>query len=416
MTKTPKADYYDETQAFIDDMFYDSSDWYTIQEETFFASGEYVDLDVRINRVINPSTGANRGNDWKLLLFKDISKSIPLGSYFIFEDNYWIAVNTEDTVDLTSTCIVRRCNNTLRWYDVETGAKYSYPCVLGYVINENRDYVSNNSAVVQPSGLLTAISQLNIGTNKIQSSQRFLFGNASSWTSYRVEGGGINNFSNSETVNNTPYGLLTLTLGVKQRGNDEIDDLVNGYANARKLEYSISLDKSSISGQVGDTYQLDATVYDEGLTVDRDVIWESSDEYIATVVDGLVTFANTGNCSITVNLDGDADVNDSCNIVVNTTPISEYEIVVSPDKNYVLENDSESYNVTLELNGIDTTDVFVFNIVAGNVPVDNYVFTVVNGNNFNLENVGMYIEEELVIRCTSGIHSRDISIRLRGGW
>ena len=414
LAKTPKTDYHEEMQEFVDDMFYDSSDWYTIQEETSFASGVYSELDVRVNHVVNTSTGLNQGDDWKKLIFKDIDKVVRIGAMFQFDNNYWVTVNTGNKSNLTSTCTLRRCNNTLRWID-DTGARHKIPCVLDYRIQENRDYATGGSKVVNPSGLLEVITQLNSNTNLIVANDRFLFGNSGNWTAYDVNGGGIHNFNNPETETITATGMLKLTMSVVQ-DNIEVDDVVNGYANASERAYTIFLNKSSISGIVTDTFTLDAEVYLNSESVDRTVDWSSSDTNIATVSNGLVTLIATGTATITASLDGDDTVYDTCEVTVDTTPISEYVVVFNPDTNYLLEGESETYNVVLELNGVAQADVFTFAIVTGNVPTDNYTFTTIDGNNFSLINVEKYVSESLVIRATSGIYVEDISVLLKGSW
>ena len=414
LAKTPKTSYHEEMQEFVDDMFYDSSDWYTIEEETSFASGVYSDLDVRINHVVNASTGKNQGDDWKNIIFKDIDKTIKIGALFQFDNNYWVTVNTGALSNLTSTCTVRRCNNTLRWIDMD-GAKHKIPCVLDYFISENRDYSTGGSKVVNPSGLLQVITQLNDNTNLIVANDRFLFGNPSNWTAYDVNGGGIHNFNNAETETILTEGMLNLTMSVVQ-DNVEVDDVAEGYANASERSYTLSLDKTSISGIPTDTFQLEAEVFLNEETVSRTVIWVSDTESVATVSDGLVTFVSAGAATITASLSGDSTISDTCGVTVNTTPISEYVVGVDPNENYLLEGETETYAVTLELNSATQADVFAFAVVAGNVPTDHYAFATIDGNSFSLENVERYVEESLVIRATSGIHTKDISIALRGAW
>lgn len=227
LSNPPKTDYHEEAQAIIDDQFYNSSDWYTIEEETSFASGVYQNLDVRINHVINTTTGSNQGDDWKKLLFKDIDKPVRMGAFFRFDNNTWVVVNTGNLSNLTSTCTVRRCNNTLRWTD-SSDVKQSVPCVLDYAITENRDYSTGGSKVVNPSGLLQIITQLNLTTNLIKANDRFLFGNPDNWTSYKIQGGGIHNFNNPETDVMSSTGILKLTASVVQL-NVDMDDLTDGY-------------------------------------------------------------------------------------------------------------------------------------------------------------------------------------------
>lgn len=415
LAKSPKNDWIDDAQALVDDQFYDSSDWYTIQEETSFASGEYQDIDVRINHVVSTTTGANRGDDWKKILFKDLSKSIQVGAMFIFDSNYWIVVNTDSLSTTGSVCTVRRCNNTLRWID-GAGAKHSVPCVLDYSIQENRDYASATSKVVSPSGLLEIISQLNTITNSIKSSTRFLFGNPDNWTGYRVQGGGIHNFLNPTTETFSTTGILKLTLGVTQI-NESVDDLVNGYANQTENNYTISLNNSSITGSIGETYQLEAIVYEGGVIVSRDVEWSSDDSLVATVgVSGLVTFISDGTATITVSLDGDSAVLDTCDALVDGTPISEYYVDVSPESNNILEGDTQVYAVTLELNGATQVDTFTFSDVSPSSISDKYIFTSIDGNSFSIENVEKSPSGDVIVRAVSGVHTKDITIKLSGAW
>ena len=89
--------------------------------------------------------------------------------------------------------------------------------------------------------------QINSKTNKIKPNQRFLFGNPSNWTAYRVEGGGINNFNNQQTLDNNSAALGRFSLAV-DFANSETDDLVNGIANAYENEYVLTITESSISG------------------------------------------------------------------------------------------------------------------------------------------------------------------------
>ena len=133
--------------------------------------------------------------DFKLLLFSELDHPTDLGRIYKFGDNYWITVNIDKINTLVATVTVRRCNNVLRWQDV-SGAIYEVPCIINYLIKENRDYSTAGSAIVVPSGMIEIIAQFNSDSNRIKANQRFLFGNPNNWTAYRVEGGGISNFNN----------------------------------------------------------------------------------------------------------------------------------------------------------------------------------------------------------------------------
>jgi len=417
IAKTPKQNYRDDVQELMNDQFYDSSDWYTVQEETSFASGTYQNIDVRINRVINPTTGANRGDDWKLLIFKDISKDVPVGSLFIFESNYWLTVNTENINTLTSSCIIRRCNNTLRWIDLDGGYN-NVPCVLDYIIQENRDYSTAGSSIVNPSGILQVMAQMNAKSNLIRPNQRFLFGNATNWTAYKVFGGGINNFDAQQTSINSSTGLLKLTMGVNF-DNVDTDDLVNGIASYYEHVYVVTLSHSTISGIIGQEVQLSAIVTMNGDTVTRDLTWTSSDEAIATVdTTGLVTFIDDGTCTITCTLENNSTVYDTCAVTVSgIVPVDDYVILVTPETNFIYEGSNRTYEVYLYENGIVQVDTFVFSVESGStVPTENYFFNTLTDNSFIIYNIEKYLEENLVIECVSGLYSKNVEIKLIGAW
>jgi len=412
---TPKADWTDDFQQFVTEEFYNSSSWFTIQEETSFASGSYQNVDVRINYVFNPTTGQNMGDDWKLLMFPTITKQVDYGAMFLFDNNYWVTVNVENKKNLTSTCIVRRCNNTLRWQDESGGGIYMVPCVLDYVIQENRNYASAQSAIVNPSGILNIISQLNSKSNKIVANQRFLFGNADNWTAYKIFGGGINNFNNLQTLTNSSTGILKLTAGV-DFVNDQTDDLVNGICDINENVYTIDV-TGSLNGQEGTTSQLTASVYLNGLSVTRDITWSSDDTDIATTSSsGLVTFVAEGTANITATLTDNANVYDTVGVETLLVPALDYVVSVSPSKNYVLEGDTDIFTVNLYLDGVLQVDTFVFTVVPNTVPSSNYTYALIDGNNFSIKNNEMFLTDTLNIQCVSGIHSKTIEFNLLGGW
>ena len=415
-SKTPKENLREDYQELVDEVFMDSSDWYTIKEETTFGSETLVDVDVRINNVVFGRTGLPQGDDFKVILFQDLGHVVHIGYFYYFDNNYWIVTNTMTTKALTPSATVRRCNNTLRWQALD-GSVYSVPCSTDYGIKENRDYSTGGSTSVSPSGLLAITTQLNARTNLIKPNQRFLFGNPDNYTAFRLMGGGIENFNNIQTGDNTSFGFLKLTLNADYV-NEDTDDIVNGIADRIGNLYTVELSESSIDGNSSDTLQLYAVVKLNDDSVARAVDWSSSDDLVATVdSSGVVTFVGVGSCIITASLDGDASVNDTCSVDVVVPPVTKYQVVISPSTNYILENDEEIYNVKLLLNGAEQVDTFIFSVESGNgVPTDNYTLSTIDGNNFKVENHEKYLNEDLVIECVSGIHTELFSINLKGMW
>ena len=199
---SPKNVYTDLFAQTLKEQFYNSSNWWTIQEETSVGSELYENVDVRIAHLINAETGLKLGDDWKTLLFSDTNHPVELGKHYVFDDNTWLTTNTEIRKNLSATCTIRRCNNTLRWIDEPTGAYYEEPCTIEYEVKEPRDYFTQGSPFMTPGGFIHILVQFNSRTNLINENQRFMFGNSGHWTCYKVIGTGINDFKNEKTYDN----------------------------------------------------------------------------------------------------------------------------------------------------------------------------------------------------------------------
>jgi hypothetical protein len=196
-----------------------------ILEESVFASGSYVQLQARVVSGINPETQTKQGDDFKKILFKDISHPISPGMKYMFSNNVWITINCENIKSLTASATVRRANNQLRWMSGST--VLTEVCCLEYDLKNPRFDVPQSNLVV-PQAYTRIYAQQNAKTNTIKSNQRFLFGNTNNWQSYRVLE--VRNYLNQQTLNDNTSQLLVLEVQ-KYQGNEDTDDLVNGIAN-----------------------------------------------------------------------------------------------------------------------------------------------------------------------------------------
>ena len=412
----PKQDYTDLFQATLNEQFYNSSNWCTIERETLIGSEEYEDIDVRMNYVINAETGLKLGDDWRTLLFKEITDVPQMGLYYVFEDNHWLTINIESLNRLAGACTIRRCNNALKWIDEPTGVYYNEPCVVEYLIKEPRDYFTQGSPFKTPGGFLQIHTQYNERTDNIQENQRFLFGNPGHWMAYRVVGAGLNNLRNEETFDNTTTTVLTIDL-IADFVNPELDDVVNGIAEFGTNLYEIYLSQDTIQGAIGETIQVTASVLYNNNTVTRTLTWESSNTSVASVSgSGLVTFNSLGACVITASIKN-TTYNDTCAVTVTNTPEMNYEILISPDTNYVLEAKERTYTVYLYENNIQKNNTFAITCDANEVPSANYTFTKLDDNSFKIENNLRDMNSHLTITCTSGSYTaKEYDIYLRGAW
>ena len=411
----PKDRYRSLFQATLDDQFYNSSNWWTVSEESVIGSEEYSDIDVRITHVINAETGLKLGDDWKTLLFKDVNHNVELGKLYTFDSNTWITVNTEIYKNLTGTCTIRRCNNTLRWVDEATGHYYEEPCAIEYLVKEPRNYATAGSPFITPGGFLHIQTQFNERTNLINENQRFLFGNVGHWTCYKVIGTGLNDFRNQETFDNTSAKILTVDV-IADFVNNELDDVVNGIADVNTNVYTITLNKTTAEGAVADTVELYGTVTYNGKIVTRTITWTTDNVRVATVDDdGVVTLGAVGTATITGTIEGNPE-SDSCAITVSELPADNDEVRISPEKNYILEGTTQTYTVYLYTNDVAQADVFVITCNGNSVPSTSYTFTQTGNNGFSVVNTLRDDSSYLTITCTAGLNVKTFNIYLRGAW
>jgi len=411
----PKDSYTELFQETLNNQFYNASNWWTISEETSNGSAEYDNVDVRITHVINSETGLKLGDDWKSLLFKDVSHSTELGKLYAFDDSTWLTINTEIYKNLTGTCTIRRCNNTLRWVDESTGYFYEEPCAIEYDVKEPRNYATAGSPFILPGGFLHIQTQFNARTNLINQNQRFLFGNVGHWTCYKVIGTGLNDFRNQNTYDNTSAKILTIDL-IADYVNEELDDIVNGIADVNTNLYTITLNKETISGIPTDTIQLIPIVTYNGKTVTRNVTWVTSSALIATVsTSGLVTLVANGTCNITATIEGNP-ANDVCPVTVSGTPVLNSDIRISPDTNFVLEGATNTYAVYLYEDDVQQADAITIVCNRNNVPAINFTFTQTDVNHFTILNSLRDSSSYLTITCTVGAVVKTMNIYLHGAW
>lgn len=215
-------------QALITEQFSVASDVFDIYEESTFASGSYICLQARVNDAINTETGEKLGDDFKILLFSDINHLVSIGKKYYFNDNHWVTVFTKSIKNLTANCTVRRCNNVLRW--ISSGSEVlEEPCAIEYKTNNPRDDIPNTN-LVTPGGYMTIYTQLNDRTIQIKDGQRFLFGNTHNWSCFKVFGGGVRNYTNQSTEDNSSAKLLKLEVQTNFV-NEDTDDILLGIAD-----------------------------------------------------------------------------------------------------------------------------------------------------------------------------------------
>jgi len=403
-----------EFQSAIDADFALAPSYYIISEESPFASGSYVNIGVRVNDAVSSETGIKMIDDFKKIIFQDLNHTTGMGYQYYFDDNYYLAVNTETTKSFVSSITARRCNNVLRWTDSD-GNELSEHCIIDYSIKRPTDGVGRVDPVTG-EGFIAVYTQLNDNTKTISSGQRFLFGNSNVWKAFSVYGNGIQNFLNQTTTDNDTCKLLELFMGA-DTVNKDTDDVVNGIADKYKNVYALTLTPSSIVGTVGDSFLLSSNLEINGITTTKDMSYVSSASTIATVSgSGGIVLVGNGSADILVYMDDNTSASAICEVVVSASSTAPYEIRVDPSNDTVLEGTTTTFSVYGYVGGVQQSDAYVFTLANSNVPSDHYVLTTIDDNSFSVQNVEMYLSYPLVISATSGSYTTDISIDLRGAW
>ena len=156
VAQTPNRDWRDTQQAFISEMFNNS----TIAQRDVYEEGYPFDFnfvnnpECWVSTVLDVTTGmVKNSDDYRSLYFKNIDHEVGRGRYFKWHDSYWIVYETTThELETISTCNIRRCNNWLKWL-TDKGEVIQYPCVI------EGDLTSANAQVAK------TITQANSKTN-----------------------------------------------------------------------------------------------------------------------------------------------------------------------------------------------------------------------------------------------------------
>ena len=183
---------------------------------------EYI---VRRTGVVNIKTGEQRGDDWQHLYFQDALPTIPLGTKFWFDNNVWIAFNTDTLSKVVSNCIVHRCSLLIRLKD-EDGNVIREPCFMtNYKTLQNRIYQAEGTNIVNPED--TVIAQFNYVTKKIRVNDRILFGENEFAQAWRVKS--VLPFIRSRTYDDDSRSIISFVM--ERTHIKATDDIVNGIAD-----------------------------------------------------------------------------------------------------------------------------------------------------------------------------------------
>lgn len=421
--ETPK-DFYEELNKNIyEQNFENAPNYYAIdcptpvEYEYPYGTNTWHRIECRVDNIVLANTGTKSGNDYKNFIFKpSFPLNILYGMKFRWKNNIWLVQNTDGMSSHTSkSCVARRCNNVLRFYNKD-GKKIYEPCCMDDVIrftNTNR-----TQDIVTSRGEYVILVQKNANTLQLKPNDRFLFGTPQQRQCLRIYGTGIRNFINSYTEDENSPSLTQIYLEHYQY-DTQLDNLEEGFCNAYRNQFKIEIGTTSTIYQVGSQRIMKATAYKNDKVIDSAIKWKTSDENIATITeDGNFSAINSGNVTITAYLENNNDIYCTLDLKIESTTIIENNVVeISPNITYLLSGQGQNeqeFEVYLYKNGIKQENTFMIQDTSENVPKNKYRITIIDGNHFKVENLEMYMDKPIIITCTSGNISKSINIELRG--
>jgi len=384
-----------------------------IQHEVTYGKKDFQYITGRVDAYISISNAPKLGDDYKNFIFSNTVDKMFVGKLFKWKNSYWLAINTDNLEAVGNSCVVRRCNNMLRWID-KKGNLIKEPCIMADTIKQSNDYSGDKLTII--SGFTNLFCQKNENTNTIISNQRFLFGTPENRKAFRVFGDGVKNYLNSETENDMSASMIELTIGGSMVF-PYMDDIENGVANRFVDDFTVEIDDVDFNDLVGFYRKLTATAKKDGIAVaSAPFIWSSSDPTVASIdEEGNVELLKLGSATITCTLGQNISIKDTITITVVDTKTDVFEVVISPALSGINEGDARTFTVDLYQNDVKTADAFTFSAL-GTVPSANYTLSTLTGNSFMLRNNQAYYLSPLIIHCVSGTHEKDMSIDLNGAW
>lgn len=412
-TTNPTKAYRDDFVAISEQTFDNAPNvkYNEIEYEVHYGKRDFKPIPmVRVEPVVNYNTGIQVGDDYQVFIFTPDFPEPYYGMKFKWGRNYYLVINVDKGSGLSTSAEVRRCNNTLRFFD-ENGNKIYEPCILDQVLR----FTNNNDTMTIVTGKAEQYiwCQRNSRTIKIKPNDRFLFGVPEQRIGFRVYAGGFGNSLNTITGDDKSP-TLTQFYVEEYEMNYQTDDIENGFANAERFEYSIDISENNTYFDVGATAELNATVYRGKEVVDEKIHWCSSNDEIVSIEDNELTALAPGEVTLSAIMVDNKHVFGSITVtVLESSAEPNYDILINPDINYVLENEEIAITATVYKNGIAQDYPIEIVDISEEVPRNNYKI-MVQGNTFTIINKKKFLSNPIKIRCSYNDIFKEFEFTLRG--
>lgn len=404
-TRKPSIQWHEALQAAVDKRFENASTYQegVVEEEIEFGTLEFRPINCRVTSLVNATTGQRINDDYKKIIFPDLSYKPKLGSRYRFDNNIWLVYSTDNILSATSNVYIRRCNNTLNIED-KYGNIYREPCYIDYKINETQ--LQREYSIEVPSGRLQVQCQYNEHTKDIRINNRFLFGK----NAYKVRS--CSDYDRRSTFDDKSARVLSFYIDYDNISKDDRFDL--GVANYKEYNYKITANTYSIDNIVGYSGEIKSNVILDNEIVNEPIVWTSTNLNIASIDNnGKFVLNSLGQCDLIGSMVNNNDIKLEIKVTVTDALINKSEVIISPNVHYIKLNEAQQYSVFEYINGNKTGTIFDFEFTG--TSNRNYKVLENNDNHFTILNIKQSLEPLIVIcRNTNDNSVTEIHIELGG--
>lgn len=349
INETPDEYYRELAQAFISGSWDNTAaktpeNGGIIYEQDAIGANEYHVIDAWVKTTVdNVTSGEKDSHDFIKMYFRDINHVNVRGQFYKFNNNVWIVNDNSHFGGIAQDCGLRRCNNVLKIVDPNNGSIFSIPCFVDYDMSAPSSQISrylntpNNHAVVHTQYNEDTARLFKLNTRYILGSRPFkLYGYQDALDSAYDE----------------PPTYLSMDMYLDEFHDG--DDVENRVADNGEFDYRVSVDKSVRYFTPGAVGYVNVSVYLNDKIVYRDIIFESSDDSVASVDyrGGIIINGVDGNeCEIRVSLKGNPEVFDTIYLKIAENIPEDVDIYMSPEILSIRQYDVAQLNIVVSYAG-----------------------------------------------------------------
>lgn len=368
IAQNPEEYYREQTQAWIDDYFDDTTLLRNIQEEEYPFNGVYKDYEVHIDSVAEITVNINKViGDFISVIFKDCEHQNYRGQKYIYDNDIYLCYDKINYLTKVAKTNLIRCNNEIVWID-NNGNIQKEDVFLGYEISSTNDSISKKGIVSNRRLLL--YMQYNDKTKSIKLNQRFMFQHSQC---FRVEEIDDYNRESKTNQNTTMIKMYLVYSPILPQDNTELN-----ICDYDKVDFKIKINEGNISQINGFNGILTHSLTNHSDISNEEVIWESDNDQVV-VIDNYGNYSIIGQvgefADIKCYMKNNVNVYDIITIEVVNSYLPIKEIIVSPNNiKSIREKESIKFDCGVYIEGQKQSDIVTCNVIG-------------NPNSYKIENI-----------------------------